>query len=328
MSLSNQCRNKGLYSTLDSMLSGNPYSLSEFSDELLFEDEPPKRELSMIHRDGKTYIRLYIFMRVESLKRVFENDALKVVLPEECNDPMEFTVAHSDNPMVKLKEPIGMLCFSADYKNSAMWGHYADSHKGVCLEFEFKATKYGNNLCYFLDFDGISHVLSLPLEKIHDYPCKKFFDAILWPVNYTHLRPKTSRVAHLFEAWINHPYEKDMDDIFKSSKGIDFQRLISEVRMADIVLAKPYHWKYEDEYRLFVYLGHDCVRKDDNYFVAGLPKYLSRIILGVNCNLDDGFTQMLESTWRDKHGNSPMPKIVRARYHEDKYEIVIDSGVG
>ena len=27
-------------------------------------------------------------------------------------------------------------CFSRDYQNSSMWGHYADHHKGICLIFE------------------------------------------------------------------------------------------------------------------------------------------------------------------------------------------------
>lgn len=324
MSLSNLFKKKGQFPFLGDMSIDNLYSVPPPEGDAQHKESEPKRELALSERDGKTYIRLYLFMRAECLKRVLENDALKVVLPEECNDPMEFTVAHSDDPMVKLSEPIGMLCFSADYKNSAMWGHYADSHKGVCIEFEFKAKKNKGELCYFLDLDGHSHVISLPIEKNHDYPCEKFFDAILWPVNYTNIRPKLSRLAHFFEAGINHPYQKDMDEIFKGPQGIDLQRLISNIRVTDIVLAKPEHWRYEDEYRLFVYLDHDCIFKDGNYFVAGLPKYIRRIILGVNCNLDDSFVQKLESMWRDKQGNSPFPEILRARYHAEKYEIEID----
>jgi hypothetical protein len=29
-----------------------------------------------------------------------------------------------------------MACFAASYTNSSMWGHYANSHKGVCLKFK------------------------------------------------------------------------------------------------------------------------------------------------------------------------------------------------
>ena len=256
MSLGNLFRRNRQFSLPDDILPDNPYMVRTQVDDVQPIEVGFQRELTLFEKGGNTYIHLYLFMRAECLTKVLENDALKVVLPEECNDPMEFTVAYSDDPMVKLSEPIGMLCFSADYKNSAMWGHYADSHKGVCIEFEFKAQRDKEKLCYFLDLDGHSHVISLPLEKNHDYPCKKFFDAILWPVNYTNIRPKLSRLAHFFEAGINHPYQKDMDEIFKGPQGIDLQCLISNISVTDIVLAKPEHWRYEDEYRLFVYLDH------------------------------------------------------------------------
>lgn len=32
-------------------------------------------------------------------------------------------------------------CLSADYKNSLMWSHYADSHKGFCVEYDFSETE-------------------------------------------------------------------------------------------------------------------------------------------------------------------------------------------
>ncbi len=37
-------------------------------------------------------------------------------------------------------------CFMRDYKNSSVWGHYGDSHKGACLIFETEVTDKGNNL--------------------------------------------------------------------------------------------------------------------------------------------------------------------------------------
>jgi len=32
---------------------------------------------------------------------------------------------------------IGMLCLTKDPRNLLMWSHYAEHHKGICLEFEF-----------------------------------------------------------------------------------------------------------------------------------------------------------------------------------------------
>ena len=30
-----------------------------------------------------------------------------------------------------------ICCFSTDYKNRLMWSHYADSHRGFCVEYDF-----------------------------------------------------------------------------------------------------------------------------------------------------------------------------------------------
>ena len=41
------------------------------------------------------------------------------------------------NRLIDLVKPNAyMTCFSKIYFNSAMWGHYADNHKGVCLIFD------------------------------------------------------------------------------------------------------------------------------------------------------------------------------------------------
>lgn len=38
----------------------------------------------------------------------------------------------------KLLDMIGVTCFSEDVDNFLMWSHYADSHKGICLKFDWK----------------------------------------------------------------------------------------------------------------------------------------------------------------------------------------------
>jgi len=37
----------------------------------------------------------------------------------------------------KLQEHTGVCCFTTEYKNLLMWAHYADHHRGICLEFDF-----------------------------------------------------------------------------------------------------------------------------------------------------------------------------------------------
>ena len=59
-----------------------------------------------------------------------------------------------DFPKVYLKQLVTNLlyprwyaaCFTKDYKNSSVWGHYGDGHKGVCLIFEAESGGERNGL--------------------------------------------------------------------------------------------------------------------------------------------------------------------------------------
>ena len=46
----------------------------------------------------------------------------------------------------KLKTAGGITCFSELPKHLLMWSHYADSHKGFCLEFSTKFAPFSNHL--------------------------------------------------------------------------------------------------------------------------------------------------------------------------------------
>jgi Protein of unknown function (DUF2971) len=64
---------------------------------------------------------------------------------DDLNDPFELLSPElSDsklrNAFMSVKRQLskkrGVLCFSESWQSSVMWSHYADKHKGVCLEFE------------------------------------------------------------------------------------------------------------------------------------------------------------------------------------------------
>jgi hypothetical protein len=63
---------------------------------------------------------------------------------------------------------IGVLCLVDSHSNTLMWSHYADNHKGVCLEFDSTAgvTRpfgFSSNVCYQAARPGM-----IPTE-LHDY---------------------------------------------------------------------------------------------------------------------------------------------------------------
>jgi hypothetical protein len=100
---------------------------------------------------------LYNFMRAEYAKTNIEQQRLKIAKVEELNDPFEFRPGFDWDPdpdselaelagclettRAQLATLSGLLCFSASWRHPLMWGHYACSHEGICLGFEFTGRK-------------------------------------------------------------------------------------------------------------------------------------------------------------------------------------------
>lgn len=75
---------------------------------------------------------------------------LKVSRFKEMNDPFELLgVSLGDKDLRgafqrsrdQMDQNRGMLCFTADWKNPLMWGHYADNHRGMALGFDIPEEK-------------------------------------------------------------------------------------------------------------------------------------------------------------------------------------------
>jgi hypothetical protein len=93
---------------------------------------------------------LYHFNSSKHALSNIKKKALKVSLIDRLNDPFECRPAgvldHDlnealDGVRTDIAKSIGMLCLSRDWKHPLMWGHYADSHAGICLGFEFTGPK-------------------------------------------------------------------------------------------------------------------------------------------------------------------------------------------
>jgi hypothetical protein len=63
----------------------------------------------------------------------------------DLNDPFELLPANLVDPKHRrafskmkhaLNETKGLICFSSNWKNPLLWGHYADKHTGIALGFE------------------------------------------------------------------------------------------------------------------------------------------------------------------------------------------------
>lgn len=60
--------------------------------------------------------------------------------PKNPDNFKNFEAMHEKNTT----ENLGVLCLASGGANILMWSHYADSHKGVCLEFDFADPFFSN----------------------------------------------------------------------------------------------------------------------------------------------------------------------------------------
>ena len=93
-------------------------------------------------------MRLYHFINVEYGMQDIRRRRIKVATIDQLNDPFELLgVASRDHEIRRrysrlkrgLAQYMGLLCFSANWKNPVQWSHYADHHRGLCLGFDISA---------------------------------------------------------------------------------------------------------------------------------------------------------------------------------------------
>lgn len=90
-------------------------------------------------------MRIYHFLNEQfGLKDLVER-RLKISRIMELNDPFEFLGVELSNRNLRrvlketkteLSKTTGLICFSKNWTNPLLWGHYADKHKGICLGFD------------------------------------------------------------------------------------------------------------------------------------------------------------------------------------------------
>lgn len=99
-------------------------------------------------RDSNTrYVpmRFFHFLNEEFGLKVLKERRLKIARIMELNDPFELLgVDLSDcnhrrifnETKETLSKSNGLLCFSKNWQNPVLWGHYANKHRGICLGFD------------------------------------------------------------------------------------------------------------------------------------------------------------------------------------------------
>lgn len=92
-------------------------------------------------------IRLYHITSTEYAINNIALSRMKVARFSDLNDPFELTAVSFRDKLVRKTvldfkgahdQQTGLLCFSADWTNPVLWGHYGEKHRGICLGFNLK----------------------------------------------------------------------------------------------------------------------------------------------------------------------------------------------
>lgn len=217
--------------------------------------------------------KLYLYMKAEYLLSALKNDEIKVNLPAECNDPFEFLPQEAEDISAPDTSGIGMICFSEDGSSSTMWAHYADMHRGVCLEFALPEAQLED---YFeirdeRDANYVTQAVILDIPEGEEREQYNIKDAggdssdapVLMKVKYSPYR------SHLTSRMV---YKKASGKL----RSLPFSRFFA---------AKGQEWSYEKEWRLIVSLERCLSYHDGCYFVKGLTQYITKVMFGVHCQL-------------------------------------------
>ena len=119
---------------------------------------------------------------------------LKVSRFNDLNDPFELMAVNVGDKAIrrafkaardKLSEERGMICFTEDWKNPLMWGHYAEKHAGIALGFDVPSgmlTKvaYAKKL-FDLNLDPRTKEPGIGTDFSHESNCAVHQAGLSWP---------------------------------------------------------------------------------------------------------------------------------------------------
>lgn len=242
-------------------------------------------------------IKAYIYMTYENMLKILAGGALKVRTIDECNDPYEFMPAGAEGKALQEIYELSFICFSSLYNSGAMWGHYGDKHKGVCLEFTFPLI---SSSPYEEEKDFQYHILDISVD-MKEFSFSPVRDAVTnrWLLLDMIYRKERAQFGFALATFGN-----------GGVCGID-----------KAYVTKDPAWSYEEELRIFIPLPEKDVRKEEDYFVDCFRKYLTGIILGIKCRKDAESVKKIVELFRED-GDGPI-QVYQAQYSEKTFDVLV-----
>ncbi len=119
---------------------------------------------------------LYYFTKAEHAFSNINEEKIKVSDIAKLNDTFDiFTPASKirqeralANQFVREQRHLGgLICMSESWRSPLMWGHYADSHEGVCIGFELDVNSF-TKVEYIRSRLGINHFEKSSFSELGD----------------------------------------------------------------------------------------------------------------------------------------------------------------
>lgn len=208
-----------------------------------------------IYQEAKRQKRYYFYRFIEykHLEDFLATHQLKVSELSKSNDPLEFLPAFSCSQEKELwrrnksDSLFASICLTRMLSTGAMWGHYADGHKGVCLVFKLPLTRLLQGAMPS-DYTVFPEARAYSINQV----------VSLVKVLYKSERPKFNRD-------VRRAMHKRMFSWFFNA-----------------TMTKAPEWEYEQEYKLIL-PDELCVQRDGKVYYGGLWRYFKGVVLGVQC---------------------------------------------
>jgi hypothetical protein len=122
----------------------------------------------------------------DRLRQLIETQQLFCSIPSDLNDPYDCNIGSADHLMHYLVK-LGVFCTSgANHNDILLFSHYADRHRGACLEFEVDNERTIGGSSFLAFSEPIQYVENFPAftaQTIHRLPKTKY---IAWQYEDEH----------------------------------------------------------------------------------------------------------------------------------------------
>jgi len=94
-------------------------------------------------------VRVFHFLNADHGQDDIARRRVRISRFRDLNDPFELLAVKNEDEKFRkglrswgehFDKVYGLLCFSRDWHNPLLWGHYADKHRGLCLGFDLADT--------------------------------------------------------------------------------------------------------------------------------------------------------------------------------------------